>query len=106
MIGLLSATAEKLFSSFDTPVLMAFEAWKTQHGKKYSEEENVFRLAVFKENVQKITEHNLKYASGKSSFKMGLNHMSDLTAHEMSEKYLMKNLPKSDIKETTPIDLS
>lgn len=91
MIGILYATADKLFSNFDSPVLMAFEAWKTQHGKVYSEEENVFRLAVFKENIKMITEHNLKYATGKSSFKMGLNHMADLTEHEIKETYLMKN---------------
>ena len=103
---MLSALVEKLFSSYDTPVLMAFEAWKNQHGKKYSEEENVFRFAVFKEKLQNISEHNLKYASGQSSFKMGLNHMSDMTYQEVSEMYLMNNQFNHEERKTTPIDLS
>ena len=41
-------------------------------------EEEIHRFEIFKENVQKIEEHNKMYHLGKKSYYMGVNQFSDL----------------------------
>ena len=47
-------------------------------GKSYTAEEEIHRFEIFKENIQKIEEHNKLYHLGKKSYYMGVNQFSDL----------------------------
>lgn len=73
-----------------------------KHGKNYDETEDATRLEIvslktiklyfhvidiytsdqFKESLKKIEEHNAKYEKKETTFKMGLNQMSDWTPEE------------------------
>lgn len=57
-----------------------YEEWKTQYSQKSkiillgdSESSETFRFENFKQNLQKISDHNKKYLSGDHSFTMKLN---------------------------------
>ena len=49
-------------------------------------EEEIHRFEIFKENVQKIEEHNKMYHLGKKSYYMGVNQFSDLV-REATQKF-------------------
>jgi len=72
-----------------------FDAWKTQYGKSYSSafaEAKAFRAFAF--NEEKISKHN---SAGASTFELGHNEFSDLTADEFFATRLGYNatLPKA-----------
>ncbi|KAK9108930.1 hypothetical protein Sjap_016990 [Stephania japonica] len=57
-----------------------FDHWCKQHGKSYSsEEERVYRLRVFEDNLEFVNQHN---GLSNSTYKVGLNAFADLTHHE------------------------
>jgi hypothetical protein len=60
----------------------AWNSYKDQHNKAYDSVEDATRFEIFKETLKKIEEHNAKYARKETTFKMGLNHMSDWTPEE------------------------
>jgi bacterioferritin (cytochrome b1) len=60
----------------------AWKSYKDQHSKVYESEEDATRFEIFKETLKKIEEHNAKYARKETTFKMGLNQMSDWTPEE------------------------
>ncbi|XP_070504509.1 cathepsin L-like proteinase [Chironomus tepperi] len=51
--------------------------YKLEHNKNYSETEDAERFEIFKKTLARIEEHNAKYEKGETTYKMGLNHMSD-----------------------------
>ncbi|XP_050518139.1 digestive cysteine proteinase 1-like [Diabrotica virgifera virgifera] len=64
------------------------EQWKNfkfAHNKEYTDEEEPRRLEIFKENLQKIEEHNKKFEAGEVTYQMGVNKFADLTSEEMSQ---------------------
>jgi cathepsin L len=60
-----------------------WEAYKTQHGKEFSDEslENE-RMLAFLSSQQHIRHHNKAYENGDVNFKLGLNHIADLPFSE------------------------
>ncbi|PON90985.1 Cyseine protease [Trema orientale] len=63
-----------------------FEAWCEKHGKSYSsEEEKLYRLGVFEDNMAFVTQHN---QMGNSSYTLSLNAFADLTHHEFKASRL------------------
>ena len=57
-----------------------FQDWCEKHGKSYpSEEERLYRLGVFEDNLDFVTKHN---NLGNSSYTLSLNAFADLTHHE------------------------
>ncbi|XP_024030265.1 zingipain-2 isoform X1 [Morus notabilis] len=75
-----------------------FEAWCEKHGQSYSsEEERLYRLTVFEDNLAFVTQHN---NMGNSSYTLSLNAFADLTHHEFKSSRLgfssalLSSLPK------------
>jgi len=86
VLGLLGAvSAAPMFKSeFD-------EIWgnfKTTHGKTYSASEEVVRRAIFEQNVERITRHNLEHDLGLHSYTLGLNKFADMTHEEFKSIFL------------------
>ncbi|KAI6178353.1 (pine wood nematode) hypothetical protein [Aphelenchoides besseyi] len=60
-----------------------WNAYKGLHGKSYdSEEVESERMAAFLLAKQHVEAHNEAYRNGKTSFKIGINHLSDLPFSE------------------------
>jgi len=57
----------------------AWETFKAEHGKVYTEDEEAIRYAVWKENVDDIEEHN---SQNGETFVQGTNEYSDMTHEE------------------------
>ncbi|KAL1494750.1 hypothetical protein ABEB36_010298 [Hypothenemus hampei] len=72
-------------------ILSTEEEWqqfKSLHNKLYqSSEEEAYRFGIFKNNLEKIREHNEKYERGETTYKMGINQFSDLTFEEFERIY-------------------
>ncbi|KAF6163047.1 hypothetical protein GIB67_001375 [Kingdonia uniflora] len=63
-----------------TPTSDLFSSWCTQHGKSYSsEEEKLYRLKVFEDNLNFVKQHNTRL---NSTYTLSLNMFSDLTHYE------------------------
>ena len=60
-----------------------FSEFIKQHDKEYSNEQLIFRFNVFKENVQKIENHNRE----NHSWKMSVNKFADMTSDEFKAQY-------------------
>ncbi len=79
---------ESILSSFENkPTKEFFKVYHSLFKKNYdlNTEEGLHRYRIFKENLQKVKSHNAKNTS---SFKLGINQFSDLTADE-KQKLLM-----------------
>jgi len=64
-----------------------WENFKTAYGRSYSNgEEEVYRKAVFEDNLRRITEHNARYYNGEVSFTLGMNRFGDWTHEEIVTK--------------------
>uniref|UniRef100_A0A023GMW4 Putative cysteine protease n=1 Tax=Amblyomma triste TaxID=251400 RepID=A0A023GMW4_AMBTT len=60
-----------------------WEAFKSTHKKTYkSNVEELLRFKIFTENSLFIAKHNVKYAKGLVSYKLGINQFADLLPHE------------------------
>ena len=60
-----------------------WSAWKSQHKKAYTNDEEITRFGIFVENIQKIARLNAE----NSSAKFALNKFADLTATEFKAKH-------------------
>lgn len=70
---------------------------QVKHGKQYeNEEEEANRFTIFKENLNKITEHNKKFETGEVSWSQGLNQFADLTQEEFAKSYLGGIRPRTE----------
>ncbi|CAK6949333.1 procathepsin L-like [Scomber scombrus] len=64
-----------------------WEEWRINHQKVYANQtEHVFRRAVWEKNMKLVLRHNQEASAGNHSFTLGLNHLADMTAEEVSEK--------------------
>ena len=59
-----------------------FEKYQRDFSKSYSNKDYAQRKVIFQENLQKISEHNEKYARGEVSYTMGINEFTDMTVEE------------------------
>ncbi|XP_020490363.1 cathepsin S, ortholog 1 isoform X2 [Labrus bergylta] len=76
-----------LSHSSSTALRKLWEDWTVKHHKVYDNQtEVVFRRAVWEKNVLLVLRHNQEASAGKHSFRMGLNHLADMTAEEINEK--------------------
>ncbi|KAL7736302.1 hypothetical protein ACLKA6_014780 [Drosophila palustris] len=69
--------------------LVTDEEWadfKTKFEKSYDGEEDQKRRAIFEKSKAKIEEHNKKYDNGEVTWKMGINHLADLTEEEFGTR--------------------
>jgi cathepsin L len=65
------------------PLSSQFEQWSAHHQRNYSTAaEKARRFDIFSNTAKKVYAHNEKYAAGLSTYRQGLNHMSDFTKDE------------------------
>jgi len=74
-------------------VFPVFAAWAASFGKVYNGEEAAVREAIYNANVEEMGAHNAL----KSSFTMGPNQFSDLTAEEFIATYTGQKEPVDDM---------
>ena len=92
IVGVAYATADDVMSLDEKALDHAFATYTAKHGKMYSSlEEYEMRKSIFKEQDDMIRAHNNR---GKSSFKLGHNHLSDLTKDERTGKLGLHNHEK------------
>ncbi|KAL5713370.1 cathepsin L [Ranunculus cassubicifolius] len=73
-----------LHYSFSSPIL--FHSWCNQHGKTYTtEQEKLYRLKVFQDNLDFINQHN---SNQNSTYTLELNSFADLTHDEFKASRL------------------
>lgn len=63
----------------------SFTAWKLKHKKIYGHAEELYRLQVYKRNLEVINAHN---ANPQKTYKMEANKFADLTDEEFAAIYL------------------
>jgi C1A family cysteine protease len=61
-----------------------FQAYKKRYNKMYDAQEELYRFKIFKENVERIREHN----TNNNAYKLGINQFTDSTYEELATKYL------------------
>jgi len=60
-----------------------WQAWKSKYSKTYDYIlEDVNRFMIWKQNLQKIMRHNIRYELGLETYFMGLNEFADMTEEE------------------------
>ncbi|XP_014666812.1 PREDICTED: cathepsin L1-like [Priapulus caudatus] len=70
-------------SEFDSE----WKEWKAAYNKEYEgESEEAVRRIVWEANMKKVMRHNLAHSLGKHSYRLGMNHLADLTAEEFVYK--------------------
>ncbi|XP_063716589.1 procathepsin L-like [Symsagittifera roscoffensis] len=74
-----------------------FDAWKVKFEKKYdSGVEEVTRFGIWKDNMEKVMLHNLKYNLGLTTFTLEMNLFADLTSEEFAAQRLgMRQIVKT-----------
>jgi cathepsin L len=70
-------------SLFDPSMDLYWQAFKTQHNKKYADDfEESQRRLIWEKNVQFINKHNLEASLGQHTFTVKMNKFGDLTNKE------------------------
>ncbi|XP_058982115.1 cathepsin L [Musca domestica] len=86
VLALLALVAVTQAVSLTEVIKEEWHAYKLEHRKTYNNDmEERFRFKIFTENRHKIAKHNQLYATGKVSYKLGLNKYADMLHHEFRE---------------------
>jgi len=65
-----------------------WEAFKTTYGKTYSDvAEELHRMEIFLQNLERIAEHNIRYRNGEVTYTLGMNRFGDLTHPEFVARF-------------------
>ncbi|XP_060915571.1 procathepsin L-like [Labrus mixtus] len=109
---LLLASLDLSHSSSSSALRKLWEDWTVKHHKVYDNQtEVIFRRAVWEKNVLLVLRHNQEASAGKHSFRMGLNHLADMTAEEINEKLNglkledPSNFRNSSLKEVSSVSI-
>jgi hypothetical protein len=95
------------------PLSSQFEQWSAHYQRNYSAEERSVRFDIFSKTAVKVHAHNKKFDAGFSTYRQGLNHLSDYTKAEYKRLLGFKSArtPTSNVEEfphrhveITPID--
>ena len=99
MKGLLIAVALIGLTAASVSRESQWEEFKLKFKKGYrSLEQESERKAIFMEKLDVIEAHNVKYASGESTYMQGVNQFSDLTFEEFQNSVLMREVQDSDVE--------
>jgi len=77
----------------------AWEDYKLQFDRRYTEEEDKVRYAIWKKAVAEIDAHNAQY---EKTFTQGINQFTDMTDEEFEANYLGGYVPKQ-VGEEEPV---
>jgi len=85
-----------IYDQFAGDTKTLFKVWHLLNEKTYdyNTEQGIKKYITFKKNLKIINEHNLT----DSSYKKGLNHLTDMTEEEVKEFYGLKPITLNDIK--------
>lgn len=97
IIVLISISTYEVFGDFTS---IEWHKFQVKYNKSYEHEiETTKRYKVFTDNLQIITEHNLKYDANESLFKMNVNEYTDKTSEEVQLYGLVQlNVVNHDIE--------
>ncbi|XP_017473993.1 PREDICTED: digestive cysteine proteinase 2 [Rhagoletis zephyria] len=71
-----------------------WEEYKSKFNKVYTDaQEDNMRRERFVKSKQTVEEHNKKYENGEVTWKMAINHLSDLTEEEYAKRCGKKVTP-------------
>ena len=74
-------------------VNLMFSKFMGHHAKVYtSPREAEYRRSIFEANLKEISDHNHKYATGHSKFRMGVTRFADLTEAEFMRRFASADL--------------
>ncbi|KAL1346016.1 hypothetical protein HN51_019669 [Arachis hypogaea] len=80
-VGISQVWSRKLMNDDEASMEERYEEWIIKHGKVYNnDEEKQKRFLIFKSNVEYIESFN---AGGDKSYKLGINHLTDITVEEL-----------------------
>jgi len=87
---------ENILENFSQNTKQLFKVWHFIFKKDYdyNTEKGINKYKTFKKNVEEIKQHN---ASG-SSYRMGLNHLSDMTNDEIRSYYNIRNIDIGELR--------
>ncbi|CAH1110214.1 unnamed protein product [Psylliodes chrysocephalus] len=73
-----------------------WQSFKLKHNKTYNIVEEKLRFQIFKDNLKKIEEHNVRYEDGEVRYYLGVNQFADMTDEEFSDMLQLQvsNKPK------------
>ncbi|XP_016978255.1 protein CTLA-2-beta [Drosophila rhopaloa] len=77
--------------------LVTDEEWveyKSKFDKSYEAEEDQLRRELYAKAKARIDEHNRKFEKGEVTWKMGINHLADLTPEEFAQRCGGKKPPQ------------
>jgi C1A family cysteine protease len=81
LAGSVSAAVPQIDASL--PLSSQFEQWSAHYQRNYSTaEEHSVRFAIFGKTAAKVHAHNAKFEAGLSTYRQGMNHLSDFTREE------------------------
>ena len=76
-----------------------WEEFKLKFKKGYiSLEQESERKAIFMDKLDVIEKHNVKYASGESTYMQGVNQFSDMTFEEFQSTFLMRDVQDHSVE--------
>ncbi|XP_053963750.1 digestive cysteine proteinase 1 [Anastrepha ludens] len=71
-----------------------WEEYKAKFKKSYPDpEEDIMRRGRYIKSKNMVEEHNKKYETGEVTWKMAINHLSDLTEEEYAARCGKKMIP-------------
>ncbi|XP_063039874.1 procathepsin L-like [Engraulis encrasicolus] len=71
---------------------LEFHAWKLKFGKKYhTVEEEAHRKDIWLSSRRRVLAHNILADQGITTYRMGMNHLSDMSQEELLHTMLLRN---------------
>jgi len=99
-----TALATNLSAAPQENLKLLFEAFKKNHGRQYSNDEESTRFEIFVNNLKTIDERNEAERKAGGSAVHGINRFSDLTHAEFAGKYLGYQPQENSDAEIAKID--
>ncbi|MEE4247521.1 MAG: hypothetical protein V2I33_19105 [Kangiellaceae bacterium] len=93
-------TTQNSGSQHSTAELAEFQLFADKFEKSYSDDEFDLRLSIYLDNARRIAEHNAK---PNTTYKLGHNFSSDLTAEEFERLYTNPMLISLKAKTALPV---
>ncbi|KAG5285285.1 hypothetical protein AALO_G00001610 [Alosa alosa] len=82
---------------------LEFHAWKLKFGKSYrTPEEETRRKDIWLSTRRRVLTHNILADQGIKTYRMGMNHFSDMDSEEFKENVLLRNMIPSNKTRTLP----
>ncbi|XP_062378402.1 procathepsin L-like [Sardina pilchardus] len=82
---------------------LEFHAWKLKFGKSYrTPEEEARRKDIWLSTRRRVLTHNILADQGIKTYRMGINHFSDMDSEEFKEKVLLRSMIPSNKTRALP----